>query len=216
MSEQPRVLRRILLTGLPASGKSTAATLLGQSRPDVRVLEIGAAMAALAVGERLVATTEELATIGAAERARLQVAAASAAARIGGPLVVVAHLVVLGPEGYLPGLPEAARDAICPDAVVMLTCEASTLVQRRAQGNRPRTQPLETAERILAHQQLTREAAEQIASAQGAPLIVLAGEDSPRGIAASVEALLAGPEDSRAARVTSSGVLAGRTRPCAR
>ncbi len=180
---------RAIITGVPAAGKSTLASLVSLSRPDLRVYELGQTMAALAVAAGLVQSLEGLPQLEDDVRARLQVDAAAPLADSNAPLLVVAHLLVLGPNGMRPGLPPPARAAISPDWLVVVECDPGEIVRRRAGGTRIASQPVEREDAIAVHQRLVLAEAEAWAREAALQLMIVRGDGAVELEALSVARL---------------------------
>jgi adenylate kinase len=183
---------RALISGVPAAGKSTIATLAALSRPETKIHELGEAMTALAVAQGLAQSVESLPTLGDYDRARLQAEAAEPLRHVTGPFLVVAHLLVLGPNGMRPGLPPAARDAIAPNRIVVLECAPAEIARRRAEGGRVRTQPEQPPDVIDVHQRQVLAEAAAFAADAGTRLAVVRSDQPLPGAAADLAAFLWG------------------------
>lgn len=183
---------RAVISGVPAAGKSTVATLAALARPETKIHELGEAMTALAVAEGLAQSVESLPALRDDDRARLQVEAAEPLRHLTGPFLVVAHLLVLGPNGMRPGLPPAARDAIAPNRIVVVECAPAEIVRRRAEGTRAQTQPGQPADVIDAHQRQVLADAAAFAADAGARFAVVRGDQPLPNAAADLAAFLWG------------------------
>jgi len=120
-----------LLTGVSGAGKSSIALGLSQTIADVLIYEFGELMAVIGARMDLVEGYVDLPGLALAERVRLQQAAAQEVSRSTGPVVVVAHVIVVAPEGYVNGLPDEVLDFLCLSGVMVVRCSPGQIWARR-------------------------------------------------------------------------------------
>jgi adenylate kinase len=111
----------------------------------------------------LVDSYKDLPKLKLADRVRLQEEVASEVAESSGPVVIVAHVVVRAPEGYVDGLPPTVLDKLRLTGMLVVT---STSEQVRARREGPM---IESAGVISSHQDRVRIASTKIAEELAIP-----------------------------------------------
>lgn len=128
-----RVPKIVLVTGVPGAGKSTLSSAVAVARAGVAVLEVGQRMGEIAGSMGLIPGYSELPSLPAMIRSQLQAAAISSVPSSDASIVlVVGHLQVLGPEGWLPGFPAGVLEAL--GLAKILLVEAESRIDDQAGG----------------------------------------------------------------------------------
>lgn len=117
-----------LLTGLATTGKSTVAELCAD---EFEVIELGRIMERIAKTRGLMRAGDELQDLSFPVRTELQNSAMLETAFDCGNMLVLAHLVVQGPEGFVPGLQRSTLEMGGFDSIICLTASASKIAERR-------------------------------------------------------------------------------------
>jgi adenylate kinase len=126
-----RTSRRIVVTGVQAVGKSSLCAHFA-GLPHTAVKEMGQEMAREGADRGILAGYEDLPALEYSARVELQKVVASRIREDRTRLVLVAaHLFVSGPEGYVPGFPEAVIDALDLSGIILLTAPPRQIVDRR-------------------------------------------------------------------------------------
>jgi adenylate kinase len=163
-----RTLPRVLITGVPCAGKTSIASGISQSIPNVEICEFGRLMAEIGEQQHLLSGYSDLSGLPLAVRTRLQTAVAKHIARLNHPAAIAAHVVVQAPEGYVEGLPEPALSYLRLTGIIVITSDPREIRDRRSA--RMSHQRNEDIELIKLHQERVRQRASEIAQANKIPI----------------------------------------------
>ncbi len=163
------------------------ASALGVAVPGISVREFGQLMAEIGKERRIVRDYNDLHNLKLSYRIQLQEAAA---ARVEGdtrPVVVVAHLVVRAPEGYVDGLPAGTLHSLRLNGIMLVTCDPRQVWARRGRVGSPRE--IESVDVIGAHQRQVMDRAATIAHREQIPLVNVINRDGefPEAVTIAVD-----------------------------
>jgi adenylate kinase len=123
---------RIMLTGVPAVGKTTIAThsLLDDVIERVR---FGKIMEEIGLRKKIIKDPSDLPSLGRGARSRLQKLAVEVVLKKSevGSVLIDGHLTVESTEGLVPGLPFECVSSLKLTAIVVLTATPAEILKRR-------------------------------------------------------------------------------------
>ncbi len=122
---------RVLVTGISGSGKSTVAQAVAE-RLSTECHEFGILMTQTAMSSGLLQPHEVLKSVKLARRSQLQGEVATQVAACSAEVcLIVAHLIVEGPEGYVPGFQPTVLDRLDISAIALMTAPIIDLTARK-------------------------------------------------------------------------------------
>lgn len=160
---------RILITGVPCSGKSSIVSGVSRTFPDVVICEFGQLMARIGERQDLISGYRDLSGVPLAIRAPLQIATAKDIARLKQPVAIAAHVIVRAPEGYVEGLPEPALSYLRLTGIMLVTSDPQQ-IHERLSATRIAADGVGSVELIRAHQERVRKRAMEIAQSRNIPI----------------------------------------------
>lgn len=185
----------IVVTGVPGVGASRVCEEARRTLGDaVTLVNVGDVMLEEALEHDLARGRDAIAELPLRDQRILQRRAGEFLAREAeeGPLLVNTHLVVHTAHGFVPGLPEAVRADLHPNAFVVVDAAAGTIQERRAGTDRD--YPTESAAGIEFHRNLQNAAALAYSTETGAPIRYVSSEPGPEAageeLASMVEAAI--------------------------
>lgn len=154
-------MKKILITGVPGSGKSTLISEFLKLQSDYEVINFGDTM--LAFNKDISSRDDLRRKVSNKEYRSLQLKAVKEISERSKQknLLIDTHLVLLHPYGYTSGMPREALEKLNPDMVVIVEARANDILKRRSIDSRDRDK--ETKYQIDLHQQLNRAMAMSIA-----------------------------------------------------
>lgn len=154
-------MKKVLITGVPGSGKSTIISEFLKIEKQYDVINFGDVM----LNQKKGMQRDDLRRkIPQKEYRELQLAAARQIATLSKQknLLIDTHLVLSHPYGYTSGMPKEALQELDPDMVVIVEAKPNDIEKRRSKD--PRDRDKETKYQIDLHQQLNRAAAMAMAT----------------------------------------------------
>lgn len=167
-AESTHPVPRVLITGIPAVGKSSITRELSRLIPGVSACEFARVMAAVGVERGSIRRYEDLVEMSQDKRAELQIATAERISHYDSPQAISAHLVVRGPEGYVDGLPPIGFRLLRPTGIVVVTCDSRQIYMRRA--HHPHQQDSWNIREISLHQEIACDRAAELAQVYQLPI----------------------------------------------
>jgi adenylate kinase len=157
--------RIVVVAGVNGVGKSTVLAKVKEARSDLRVVNYGDEMFALAKRQTLVNTRDEIRKLPLQNQLELQKRAAQNIRELARDenVIVDTHVLVTTPNGYFPGLPRWVVEGLSPDTIVLIEAPPDLVFARRVNDKTRVRSDQDTPQEIKTFMDLARVAA--IASA---------------------------------------------------
>jgi adenylate kinase len=167
----------IVICGQSGVGKTTVIEKVFEKRGDLRVLNFGERILAMALKRGLLRGAEDLEDLTPEVLSRLQVEASRHVHELNGVVLLDMHLTVDTPIGMIAGMPRTVMDNLQPSLIILLEAKPYDVLKRRMLGKGD----LETEETVKGIQQradIDRAAAVSIAIDLGIPIKILKSENA--------------------------------------
>jgi adenylate kinase len=157
----------ILVTGIPGVGKSSLSVECANNSAHMKAFEVGQLMFELGAREGLLRSKEELGTLDIEVRRDLQNRVVRQIVDQDSQGLLVAHLVVSTPDGYVPGFPDQAMESLQIDAVAHIVASTSDIERRRPS----------VSYSLPRYLSLAKAASERLSETKGCPLWEIENND---------------------------------------
>ncbi len=144
---------RIVIAGVAGVGKSTVLQVVEKST-SYDIINFGTLMYEMARDIKIVETRDEIRKLNVETQINLQKKAATAIGQME-DVIIDTHMAIMGPRGFLPGLPEWVLKELKVSAFFLLEADPKEIKKRRSNdGTRLRDE--ESVEDIKLHQEINR------------------------------------------------------------
>ena len=169
----------IVVCGQSGVGKTTVIEKVSEKRGDLKILNYGERILAMALKNGLMRNPGDMNTLTPDVISRLQIQTSKYIHELTGTVVLDMHLTVDTPIGLIAGMPRTVMDALQPALIILLEAKPDDILKRRMTGKGV----LEVAESIRDIQEradFDRAAAISIAIDIGIPIKILRNDDADK------------------------------------
>ncbi|MHA1836169.1 MAG: adenylate kinase [Candidatus Odinarchaeia archaeon] len=141
---------KLILTGVPGSGKSTICNKLKEKQPEIKIVNYGDLIfkAAKEIYPNKIQVRDDVRKIPRLEYKELQIESALKITRINHDLIVDTHMSLKTPQGYYPGLTMETIKIINPDVIITLKLNPKDILERRKKDIISKTRMSRDVEKI--------------------------------------------------------------------
>lgn len=170
-------MTNILLTGIPAAGKTTILQEILKACPFVKHINYGDVMLQEAAAQHI--SRDALRKLPFSKQQEIGLSAAKTiATQTKGILLIDTHAMIKTPTGFCPGIPQKILQILHPHAIVAIESDPAIIHERRHRDN-SRSRDRETIEEIAHHQALNRAFLAACSALTGSLLIFINNNTSP-------------------------------------